>query len=150
MTNAKLSINNLNQKSTFRGMVIDAGSGGSTLHIYSWKLQTITNSPSVSVPEANEIWTGRVDPGISTFFENPEHIITHLGPLLEFAKSSLVGLEDSFHYYPIYFKATAGMRELESNQREFILQYVRIILSDKKVCPFYFENDFARVITSKK
>ncbi len=139
---------NLKATVTTKGMVIDAGSGGSRLHIYSWKPRIFESlPPPISFPEANELWTGRMDPGIATYFNNPELVSAHLAPLIDFAKVTLGGLEENFANYPIYFKATGGMRELELSQREAILHYVRLYLSDKSFCPFYFRNDFARVIS---
>src|SRR5690554_3429964 len=64
-----------------KGMVIDAGSGGSRLHIYSWKPRIFrTVPPPISFPEANERWTGRMDPGIASFANNPAEISAHLAP----------------------------------------------------------------------
>jgi Golgi nucleoside diphosphatase len=42
------------------------------------------------------------------------------------------------------------MRELSQADREKILNRVRLILGDKKHCPFYFRNDFARVISGEE
>ena len=61
-----------------------------------------------------------------------------------------MGLEESFQYYPIFFKATGGMRELNLKQREEIMVWVRFYLSDKSFCPFYFHDDFARVISGNE
>jgi Golgi nucleoside diphosphatase len=42
------------------------------------------------------------------------------------------------------------MRELSQQDREKILNKVRALLSDKNICPFYFRNDFARVISGEE
>ncbi len=152
LSNSQLFSQSPNWKATLttKGMVIDAGSGGSRLHIYSWKPRVFNSiPPPISYPEANELWTGRMDPGIATYFNAPETVSAHLAPLIDFAKVTLGGLEENFQHFPIYFKATGGMRELELSQREEILKYVRIYLSDKTFCPFYFRNDFARVISGE-
>lgn len=134
-----------------RGMVIDAGSGGSRLHVYQWKPRIFSSvPPPLSYPEANEHWTARMDPGIHTFADNLAGIEQHLAPLIDFAKVSLVGNEADFGDYPIYFKATGGMRELPVDKRDAIITQVQKYLSDKTFCPFYFRNDFARVISGEE
>jgi Golgi nucleoside diphosphatase len=42
------------------------------------------------------------------------------------------------------------MRELNLKQREEIMYWVRFYLADKSFCPFYFRNDFARVISGEE
>ena len=42
------------------------------------------------------------------------------------------------------------MRQLIQSQRELVLTRVRIILSDKSFNPFYFHNDFARVLSGEE
>jgi hypothetical protein len=134
--------------SATRGMVIDAGSGGSRLHVYSW-LPRIFSSipPPLSFPEANEQFTARMDPGIALYADNPMMVKNHLAPLIDFAKAALIGRDKEFGDYPIFFKATGGMRELPQEKRDRIIEYVRMYLSDKSFCPFFFRNDFARVIS---
>jgi Golgi nucleoside diphosphatase len=149
--NTYIHSNSVNIKPTAtRGMVIDAGSGGSRLHVYQWKPRIFnTVPPPLSYPEQNEHWTARMDPGIHTLANNLPAIGQHLATLIDFAKVTLVGYEDEFADYPIYFKATGGMRELPVAKREAVLAEVQKYLSDKSFCPFYFRNDFARVISGK-
>jgi hypothetical protein len=131
-----------------RGLVIDAGSGGSRLHVFTWQPRIFRRvPPPLSYPDANEKWTARIDPGVHNFVSDPTKIYDHLAPLIDFAKIALVGNEKEFSTYPIYFKATGGMRELETNQREAVMQEVRRLLSDKSFCPFFFKTDYARVIS---
>ena len=66
--------------------------------------------------------------------------------LLEFAKSTLAGQENEFEMFPIFFKATGGMRQIPLYYRKFVMRHVRNILSNKTICPFYFTHDMARVI----
>lgn len=133
-----------------KGLIIDGGSGGSRLHVYTWKPRAFnTVPPPLSFPEANEKWTGRVDPGIHNYADNLPGIASHLAQLIDFAKLALVGYEREFGDYPIYFKATGGMRELSQPKREAMIAYVRQLLSDKSFCPFFFRDDFARVISGE-
>jgi len=134
-----------------RGIVIDAGSGGSRLHIYTWKSRVFTSiPPSLSFPTPNEQWTQRLAPGVSSFADNPEAVSLHLEPLLRFALKVLMPYQSRWSNYPIYFKATGGMRECPLQQREEIMRHVRLFLSDKTLCPFYFQENFARVIAGEE
>ncbi len=133
-----------------KGMVIDAGSGGSRLHVYTWRPRIFaTVPPPLSYPEANEKWTVRVDPGIHGAAKDMSLVANHLAQLIDYAKIALVGYETEFSDFPIYFKATGGMRELDYVSRENIILEVRRLLSDKYFCPFFFRDDFARVISGK-
>jgi Golgi nucleoside diphosphatase len=74
-----------------------------------------------------------------------------LDPLIEFAKTELAAFADEWHSYPIFLKATAGMRELPLEARERIMTQVRQYLSSNTSCPFLFQhNEQARVIAGEE
>lgn len=132
------------------GLVIDAGSGGSRLHIYTWKPRYFkTIPPSLSYPQGNEQWSAKISPGIATLNIDLtfDKIVAHLNPLLIYAKNLLIQYKDSYGDIPIYFYATGGMRELDSSTRNQIMDYVRKYLSNTNFSPFYFQDDFARTIS---
>lgn len=134
-----------------RGMVIDAGSGGSRLHVFRWEPRIFkTLPPEISYPSQDEKWTSRMSPGIADLAGHPDLITSHLVNLLNFAKSTLSGSEDSFKDYPIFFKATGGMRQIALGPREDVMTVVRSVLSNKTLCPFYFHYDMARVISGEE
>lgn len=133
-----------------RGMVIDAGSGGSRLHVFTWEPRIFnTVPPPLSYPQPNEKWTVRIDPGIHNFADDMNQVANHLIKLIDYAKVALAGYENEFADYPLYFKATGGMRELDVDARDRIVYEVRRLLSDKSFCPFFFKDEFARVISGK-
>lgn len=137
--------------SATRGMMIDAGSGGSRIHIYNWKPRKFTTlPPPLSFPEDNEQSIGHMDGGVQGYADNPERVSEHLAPLIDFAKASLMGLEKEFQDFPIYIKATGGMREVEESKRDRLMDYVRQYLSDPIFCPFFFRDDFARIISGEE
>ena len=89
-------------------------------------------------------------PGVSTYADRPEAVSIHLIPLIEFAKKTLLLYQEDWGNYPIYFKATGGMREVPLVQREEIMKHIRRFLNDKTLCPFFFREDFARVISGEE
>jgi hypothetical protein len=129
------------------GMIIDGGSGGSRLHVYNWAPRIFqTLPPLISFPTTNEYWTQKISPGVA-LMKTSDDVAKHLTPLIEFAKSVLKGKEDEFWMYPIYFKATGGMRELNLLDREQIMEWTREHLMNSTFNPFFFRNDMARVIS---
>jgi GDA1/CD39 (nucleoside phosphatase) family len=132
------------------GMIIDAGSGGSRMHVYQWEPRLFeTLPPPISYPESKNAWTGRFSPGLSTYATHPQDVREHLQPLIDFAKEVLADQKENWWKFPIYLKATGGMRQLPVQQRQAIMKYVREYFYDA-ACPFYFEFDFARVISGEE
>ncbi|KAI8362042.1 nucleoside phosphatase family-domain-containing protein [Mortierella sp. GBAus27b] len=116
------------------GIVIDAGSSGSRIHIYSWidhdhirqttpreyygVLPTI--EPGVESGSVHSVdWTKRNEPGIAEFKDRPEDVGEHLEPLLDHAVDVIP--ESEIARTPIYLLATAGLRLVQSDIREQIL-----------------------------
>ena len=134
-----------------RGLVIDAGSGGSRIHVYNWQPRIFkTIPPDMSYPTTDEKWSAKIAPGVAELSGNAVGLQAHLASIIDFAVRTMVGEEDSFQDYPIYFKATGGMRELNHFARESMMVLIRQYLSDKSFCPFYFREDFARSFQEKK
>ena len=134
-----------------KGLVIDAGNSGSRIHIYTWKPRYFkTNTPSISYPLGNEQWSTKITPAISSLSIDLtfDKISAHLLPLIQYAMKVMTGpLKDRYSDIPIYFYATSGMRELDSRRRDRIVAYVRRFLSNKALSPFYFQDDFARILS---
>ncbi|KAI8605584.1 nucleoside phosphatase GDA1/CD39, partial [Dissophora ornata] len=117
------------------GIVIDAGSSGSRIHIYSWinrqyLQQTAPDSEFVGIlptiepgvesgsPDAAD-WTKKTEPGIADFKDRPEDVGEHLEPLLDHALQVIP--ESEIYRTPIYLLATAGLRLVQDDIREQIL-----------------------------
>ncbi|CUA67749.1 hypothetical protein RSOLAG22IIIB_03176 [Rhizoctonia solani] len=115
------------------GIVIDAGSSGSRLQIYSWKdPRTVRAEPGSpnhgKLPKIekgtidSEDWVMKVEPGLSTFGDKPSGVAAYLRPLLAHA---LVTIPPSLHSQtPIFLLATAGMRLLHPTQQRDVLREV--------------------------
>ncbi|KAJ3018985.1 Golgi apyrase [Thoreauomyces humboldtii] len=111
------------------GIVIDAGSSGSRVQIYSWVnpsfLRQNTKFLNKTLPhiekgdEKGEQWQMKEEPGISSFAVNPQAVTGHLKPLLDFAMGVIP--KSKHASTPIYLLATAGMRLITDEARASIM-----------------------------
>lgn len=86
--------------------VVDVGSTGSRLHIYSYDLDK--NNSAVAITER---WAKKIKPGLATLEASRESIDAYLNILLA---------DSPKKHLPIYFYATAGMRLLpKPKQQQF-------------------------------
>eukprot|EP00934_Nitzschia_sp_Nitz4_P009175 Nitzschia sp. Nitz4//scaffold41_size133979//48401//50269//NITZ4_003341-RA/size133979-processed-gene-0.215-mRNA-1//1//CDS//3329551452//9165//frame0 len=152
------------QKNTVHGMMIDAGSTGSRLHIFEWEPRMLHNQEEVeaavagrklSYPESTSRWTDRLRPGIATYAslsgdELRQAIADYLSPLLDFSRTVLREKEDQFHTFPIFFRATAGMRILDKADRSRVLGVIRDLFANETFSPFYFEDEHARILSGEE
>ena len=112
------------------GVILDAGSSGTRLHVYRWldsavARQTANESALHSLPslETHGRWTKKIHPGISSFGETPNLVgPDHLQPLLEHALDIVPrhAIPDT----PIFLLATAGVRLLPDLQRNELLKQI--------------------------
>ncbi|KAF9495825.1 nucleoside-diphosphatase [Pleurotus eryngii] len=112
------------------GIVVDAGSSGSRLQIYSWKDPRLVQSEKGnripnSLPKVDkgtkdgEGWVSRIQPGISSHADDPETVALHLAPLLNHARETI---PPSLHRgTPLFLLATAGMRLLSPEKQATLL-----------------------------
>lgn len=112
------------------GIIFDAGSSGTRLHIYRWlngdearEEAGVKELQSLPVLETKSKWTEKIHPGISTFGEKPGRVgPDHLESLYEKARKVIPSnLEEDT---PVFLLATAGMRLLPENQRTEILRQI--------------------------
>lgn len=113
-------------------VIIDAGSSGSRVQVYSWREHSYAASVASmhqldSLPriekgdEDGAQWMKKIHPGISTFADNPKDIgHDHLKKLYKHALK--VVPKDQVAETPVYLLATAGMRLLSLKQQEAILR----------------------------
>ncbi|ERT01543.1 apyrase [Sporothrix schenckii 1099-18] len=108
------------------GVIIDAGSSGSRLHVYRWKdpskaIKDASKEELHSLPKIKTKWTKKIRPGISTFGERPAQVgADHLQELIDYALE--VVPEDMVADTPIFLMATAGMRFLPQLQQTALLR----------------------------
>ena len=150
---------------TTHGIMIDAGSTGSRLHVYEWKPRVLTNSADIedavagtklSFPGTDTRWTDRLRPGLASFAtiaddqELRTALADYLQPLMDFATTVLHAKQDHFGDFPIYLRATAGMRILEAQDRARVLSAVRELFHNATYCPFAFVDEQARTLSGEE
>ncbi|GAA5921373.1 hypothetical protein JCM3775_003013 [Rhodotorula graminis] len=142
------------------GVVIDAGSSGSRIQVYSWidpdialhdrkaqgKNVDVLNKVEKGV-EDGDGWHLKVEPGISTLGANPDGVAAYLRPLIEHAASIIP--QEQLSSTPIYLLATAGMRLLPEQQRDAVLAATCSYL---RTFPFHLPDcaDQVRVISGEE
>ncbi|KAI9368459.1 nucleoside phosphatase family-domain-containing protein [Aspergillus egyptiacus] len=143
------------------GVVLDAGSSGTRVHVYRWLDNAIARKEAggrdlQSLPEikTKSSWVKKIHPGmfgkqppfrigrvltvvisgVSTFADRPEEVgPQHLAELLEFARDIVP--KDAIRETPIFLLATAGMRLVDEVKQKLLLD---------QVCAFARQNyDFA-------
>ncbi|MDR3443439.1 MAG: multidrug DMT transporter permease [Legionella sp.] len=91
--------------------VIDAGSTGSRLHVFSYDMDK-TNTPI----NITEVWAKKTTPGFASIEATPNNIDAYLTILLSGA---------SVQHVPVYFYATAGMRLLSQSKQKAYYQNLK-------------------------
>lgn len=105
------------------GVILDAGSSGTRLHIYKWKdpakaRHDADEDELLSLPEikTKKDWTRKTRPGVSTFADKPEEVgREHLRALIDHALETVP--KENHKDTPVFLMATAGMRLLEKAQQ---------------------------------
>ncbi|KAJ8327446.1 Golgi apyrase [Batrachochytrium dendrobatidis] len=105
-------------------VVIDAGSSGSRVLIYSWKDPRLPSKKNIiTIEKGSELGPLpqlKTSPGISSFAKHPQKVANHIRSLLDFA-ASVVPI-DKHKSTPIFLFATAGMRLLSSQDQQLLLK----------------------------
>ncbi|XP_010917046.1 probable apyrase 6 [Elaeis guineensis] len=132
-----LLIASLSSPSPRFGIVIDAGSSGTRIHVFGF------NGESGMIPSIDWGSTAvmRVTPGLSAFSGEPERARASLAELLEFAKGRVA--KDQWGKTDVRLMATAGLRMLPVEVRDSILESCRMVLRSSG---FRFQDDWASVI----
>ncbi|PYH49779.1 putative nucleoside diphosphatase (Ynd1) [Aspergillus saccharolyticus JOP 1030-1] len=112
------------------GVVLDAGSSGTRVHVYRWLDNAVARKEAdgdelKSLPEikTKSHWTKKIHPGVSSFADRPEDVgPQHLAELLDHAREIVP--DDAMDQTPIFLLATAGMRLLGDVQRKVLLEQI--------------------------
>ncbi|KAK0722278.1 nucleoside phosphatase family-domain-containing protein [Lasiosphaeria miniovina] len=123
------------------GVILDAGSSGTRLHIYRWKdpekaLKNASKKEHGSLPRlvTEKKWTKKIRPGVSEFGDKPSRVgPEHLQSLIDHALKIIP--EDKIKDTPIFLMATAGMRLLPDSTQASLTN---------QICRYFQENtDFS-------
>ncbi|KAH6816045.1 apyrase 2 [Perilla frutescens var. hirtella] len=105
-------------------VIFDAGSSGSRVHVFCFNKQLDL------VPIGGELELfEQLKPGLSAYAKDPEAAAKSLSSLLEKAEAAVP--EELRHITPVKVGATAGLRQLEGDASDRILQAVRDFLKNK-------------------
>ncbi|TYH90991.1 hypothetical protein ES332_A13G087200v1 [Gossypium tomentosum] len=121
------------------GIIIDGGSTGTRIHVIRYRVDGGKN-PVFDFKEGLD--TLRVNPGLSAYAEDLAGAGYSLKELLEFARRKVP--KKQWGETEIRLMATAGMRLLDDEVQERILEQCRKVL---RVSGFKFRDDWASVIT---
>ncbi|KJE89196.1 hypothetical protein CAOG_008437 [Capsaspora owczarzaki ATCC 30864] len=128
------------------GIVIDAGSSGSRVYLYSWP-QELNEQGLVTLSqlydENGKPLVRKQEPGLSTFANNPTEAFESIFPLLKFA-SQYIPVEEH-ERTPLFIYATAGMRLLQPHQSDAII--LDIVASIPKHFSFNFQPSNMQIIS---
>ncbi|CCE65433.1 hypothetical protein TPHA_0L00770 [Tetrapisispora phaffii CBS 4417] len=105
------------------GIVIDAGSSGSRIHVYKWNnSKPDSEDARNSVPQIHQEadWTSKTTPGLSSYEKKPHKAFKkHIKPLLDYAEKIVP--KNKIKETPVFIQATAGMRLLPEKRQQQIL-----------------------------
>ena len=101
------------------GIVFDAGSSGSRIHVYKWKTGGGGPKDQFDLVEDDIL---KIKPGLSAYKEKPSEAGSSLLPLLEHAKKKIPA--DAVATTPVFLMATAGLRMVGEAAKDAILKSV--------------------------
>uniref|UniRef100_A0A674MZ10 nucleoside diphosphate phosphatase n=1 Tax=Takifugu rubripes TaxID=31033 RepID=A0A674MZ10_TAKRU len=121
----------INTSRIFYGIMFDAGSTGSRIHIYKFIQKDPVELPVLD----NEIYHA-VKPGLSSYKDKPEEGGNTIRQLLKIAKKAIP--KEAWSRTPVVLKATAGLRMLPEEKANALLKEVQEVLDDS---PFFVRED---------
>ncbi|EOD20925.1 hypothetical protein EMIHUDRAFT_435744 [Emiliania huxleyi CCMP1516] len=101
------------------GLVFDAGSSGTRVHVYSWKIGGGGSKDSFDLIADDLL---KIKPGLSSFKGEPEQAGASLRPLLAYAKEKVPAA--AVPATPVFLMATAGLRLVGEGAKDAILASV--------------------------
>uniref|UniRef100_A0A8C7CYZ6 nucleoside diphosphate phosphatase n=1 Tax=Oncorhynchus kisutch TaxID=8019 RepID=A0A8C7CYZ6_ONCKI len=121
---------------TFYGIMFDAGSTGTRIHIYKF----IQKDP-VELPVLDNEMYHAVKPGLSAYKDKPEEGGNTIRALLKVAKKTVP--EHEWKQTPVVLKATAGLRLLPEEKANALLDEVREVFGES---PFFVPNNSVSIM----
>ena len=123
------------------GIVFDAGSSGTRIHVYTWKTGGGGAKDSFDLVSDELL---KIKPGLSSYKERPSDAGASLAPLIEFAKGKIPA--DRLASTPMFLMATAGLRMVGEAAKDAILASVCAYLSGTG---FLFRCEWATLLDGR-
>jgi apyrase len=122
------------------GVIIDAGSTGSRVHVIAYRVGPGRGAP----PQLDWARTAslKANPGLSSFAADPAGAGLSLAPLVDFARRRVP--RESWADTELRLMATAGLRLLDAAVAESVLESCRDVLRQSG---FLFQDEWATVIS---
>eukprot|EP01084_Bolivina_argentea_P073902 134078_1 len=121
------------------GFVIDAGSTGSRIYAYQWKPRT-TKSVSIAPESRPNEYGERLKAGPISAITSLVDTKSTLVPLIEHVKNLTYSEKSRWSEFPIYLKATAGMRLMDKQDRANVFNWIHEVFANNTINPFLFQN----------
>uniref|UniRef100_A0A8C8ID08 nucleoside diphosphate phosphatase n=1 Tax=Oncorhynchus tshawytscha TaxID=74940 RepID=A0A8C8ID08_ONCTS len=125
-----------NSSRIFYGVMFDAGSTGTRIHVYTF----IQKDPEELPVLDNEMFHS-IKPGLSAYADMPEMGGYTVRQLLKVAKKTVPRLE--WKRTPLVLKATAGLRLLPSEKSQALLEQVQDVFDES---PFFVPDDSVSIM----
>ncbi|XP_030628843.1 ectonucleoside triphosphate diphosphohydrolase 5 [Chanos chanos] len=125
-----------NASRIFYGIMFDAGSTGTRIHVY-----TFIQKDSDGLPVLDNEMFQSVKPGLSAYADMPEIAGYTIRQLLRVAKKTIPRLE--WKRTPVVLKATAGLRLLPPAKAHAILEEVQDVFDES---PFFIPDDSVTIM----
>nr|XP_060614697.1 nucleoside diphosphate phosphatase ENTPD5 isoform X1 [Anolis sagrei ordinatus]XP_060614705.1 nucleoside diphosphate phosphatase ENTPD5 isoform X1 [Anolis sagrei ordinatus] len=121
---------------TFYGIMFDAGSTGTRIHIYTFKQKSSEKSAELE----GEIFES-VKPGLSAYADQPDKGAESVRQLLDMAKEAVP--HSHWKKTPVVLKATAGLRLLAEHKAQALLSKIREVFEES---PFLVPDDSVSIM----
>ncbi|KAM9553853.1 ectonucleoside triphosphate diphosphohydrolase 5-like isoform 3-T3 [Salvelinus alpinus] len=125
-----------NSSRIFYGVMFDAGSTGTRIHVYTF----IQKDPEELPVLDNEMFHS-IKPGLSAYADMPEMGGYTVRQLLKVAKKTVPQLD--WKRTPLVLKATAGLRLLPPEKAQALLEQVQDVFDE---CPFFIPDDSVSIM----
>ncbi|KAM7468534.1 hypothetical protein LguiB_016096 [Lonicera macranthoides] len=123
-------------------IVIDGGSTGTRIHVFQYRI--MNGAPEFDFGKKGLV-SMRVNPGLSSYAEDPEGAGGSVGELVEFGRKEVP--KEFWGNTEVRLMATAGLRLLEVGVKDRILESCRRVL---RISGFKFRDDWASVISGSE
>ncbi|THD23892.1 putative Guanosine-diphosphatase [Fasciola hepatica] len=128
-------------------VLVDAGSSGSRMFVYTWTTDRdgFANYSSLKLfnDSQGKPLVRKITPGLSSFRGSPLAVRAYISKLLDIAASEIPRSDHA--KTPVFVLATAGMRLLPQNEQDIIWNEVRNSIRSKY--EFEFKDSYAETIT---